>query len=334
MDIDNSKIDVVLFDLELSSWHRRPKATLDFSDARISAHYHYGIGSSKSNPCEISNSKLRSLNIKADVAVIYAYRIPELLLLLCNPEVKFIYMQHGYYPDRIKRDVSGIFKKYDRIVYYISLLLRFLIKTRNITAIKEILGLWLIDNYKIKHMPSPDLCVVLDLSWIDFHKRKLGWTNSNYITKRFYEQKEILKNKDFDAQYVAQTLVEDSRLSPGALINCLNNYIRKNNIKKLCIISHPRTVKEIYKGLECKYEFEDNHCYDVETFGHYSSLLLYLAENGIHVSLASDSTLKIPIDFFNRINESSKTGSKLFSNDMADCIINGEVVKVANNHCE
>ena len=332
MDDISSKIEVVLFDLELASWHRRPKATLDFSDSRISAHYQYGINSPNTEVEDISSSRLRSLRIDADIAIIYAYRIPELLLLLYNPSVKFIYMQHGYYPDRIRRNKLRIFKKYDRILYYASLLIRYFLKTWNFTAIKQILGLWMIDNFESKEIPAPDICVVLDQSWANFHKRKLGWSNATYITKKFYEPKSIFKNDSFDAQYVAQTLVEDSRLSTNTLINCLNKYIRANKIKRLCIISHPRTDRNVYSSLECDYEFEDDKCFVVPTIGHYSSLLLYLVENGIQVTLLSDEMINVPDDFVQRIKSIKGGSSRLFSSKLTDCIINEEVVTLAHNH--
>ena len=57
MDDISSKIEVVLFDLDLASWHRRPKATLDFSDSRIAAHYQYGINSPNTEVEDISSSR-------------------------------------------------------------------------------------------------------------------------------------------------------------------------------------------------------------------------------------------------------------------------------------
>ena len=260
--------------------------------------FKYFINKGSADKIPIPSSKIKGLCLDCDVAVIYSYRIPELLLMKMNPDVKFVYIQHGYYPDLIKRHLFQILRKSDRISLFLYLIFLALFSGLKLKNLRDVLAVWTLPEYKAKNLPEPMLCVVSDYEWEKFHKKKLGWVKSKYINKKYYEQKLILRNSEnYDYQYVCQSLVEDSRISSDKLITEINNFIYKNNIKKLALILHPRSDKKIYELLACEVDFVTDSCFDVPTFGHYSSLLLYLAENNVSVELCGETNIYITLDF-------------------------------------
>lgn len=324
-----NKITGLLIELEKSYYFRRPLATLDLEDSEIDVQFKYFLEGHPSDGQTIHGSKISGLNLYGDFAVIYAYRLPELILMQLNPEMKFIYIQHGYYPDLITRHFSQIFRKFDRLFLYTKLLISGISKGISISVIFEMLRLWTSPKFEATKLPQPDMCIILDDSWQSFHERKLGWTSSSYIIKPFYEPKPITKDVTFDFQYICQSLVEDSRITEENLISTINNYIEKNNIENLAMIAHPRTNKEIYRGLKTNITFIEDRCFDIPAFGHYSSLLLYLAENSVPVDVCYSDGLIIPQDFINKLELSkSEKIPKLYTNCPHKAYINRELKDV------
>jgi hypothetical protein len=190
----------------------------------------------------------------------------------------------------------------------------------------DFLGIWFVANYKAKRLLGPFKCFVLDKSWELFHSEKLGWTSSEYKQLKFYEPKSIVRSTSHPLQYVAQTLVEDGRLPQKVLIATLNTYISDNDIRKMCILAHPRTDKSIYSKLECEISFEYDRCFDSPTIGHYSSLMLYLAENGIPVSIIGANSIEIPEDFYAKLTQASNVSVKQFTNNIKKTFLNDEII--------
>lgn len=320
----NKKIKVSIIDLEHSSWYRRPNASIDISDKRLECEYRY-IMKNENLDLPLQNSRLKNFTLDADYAVIFAYRVPELILIEKNPTVTFIYIQHGYYPDLIKRNISSIFRKFDRIILYTLWLIKFSIIDLNIRKTIDIVKIWTVKGFLASKLSGPKKCFMLDQSWIDFHKDKLGWLHSEYEFLRFYEPKHIISNTTCAIQYVAQTLVEDGRVSKKTLLKVLNEFIAKNQIEKLIILAHPRTDASIYLGLKCMYELEYKYCFNIKTIGHYSSLMLYLAENNIPVMVIGENIIEIPSNFSSQLVLASLGSSKKYTNIIAETYINAHI---------
>ena len=67
-------------------------------------------------------------------------------------------------------------------------------------------------------------------------------------------------------------------------------------------------------------------CFDVPTFGHYSSLLLYLAENNVSVELCGEPNIAIPLDFIEKLVDiSNGSFERRYSNDIRECYINQDI---------
>ena len=320
------KISVLMIELVQSFYLRRPIATFDLEDKEIDVQFKYFLAGESSKQQTSYGSKITGLKLQSDVAVIYAYRLPELILMQLNPEVKFVYIQHGYYPDLIIRKVSQIFHKFDRLILYIKLLFMGISKGLSISTALDILRLWTLPNFKATKLLHPDLCIILDDSWQNFHEKKLGWTSSKYVIKPFYEPKPITKDKRFEFQYICQSLVEDSRITKESLISAMNTYVKSNNIKNLAMIAHPRTNKDLYRNLKTNFTFIEDRCFDVPAFGHYSSLMLYLAENGVPVDVCYSDDFVIPQDFISKLESAQKRNiTKTYTNLKHDSYINKEL---------
>jgi len=325
----DEKIKVSIIDIDKAAWFRRPAASLDLSDNRLECEYLYlvpdRIKSPQLDTLPIRNRQLRSITLDADYAIIFSYRIPELTLVQNNPHVKFLYVQHGYYPDILKRSFFGIFRKLDRIHVYLVFLLLYFFARFEYVRLLDILGIWFVAKYRAKSLLSPLKCFVFDKSWEQFHIEKLGWTSSEYRQLKFYEPKSIIGSSSHSLQYVAQTLVEDGRLSQKVLNATLNRYISDNDIQKMCILAHPRTDESIYSKLECEISFEYDRCFNIPTVGHYSSLMLYLAENGLPVSIIGSNNIEIPEDFHAKLTQASNESLKQFTNSVEETFLNGEI---------
>ena len=320
----NNKIKVKILDLDKSSWFRRPVATLDTQDTRLECEYLYLFP----NECDIipiKSRQLNSLHLDADYVIIFAYRIPELILIQANPDITFLYVQHGYYPNFLKRDFLGIFRKLDRIKKYLMFLVIYFLFFQQKKQLVDIVKLWIAPKHQASTLRSPSIGFVFDEQWEQFHRKKLGWTKTQYKQVKFYEPKEIQRLSTFEIQYVAQTLVEDGRLSKKVLIDVLNKYVDEYSVKLLCILGHPRTDESIYHELNCEYVFEYNRCFEIPTIGHYSSLMLYLAENQVDVSIIGSDQIEIPQDFYDAIRKSRYSGKKQYTNDRSETYLNHEI---------
>lgn len=315
-----------MIELEQSFYHRRPLATFDLEDPVINVKFNYFLTGNSSKQQTTRGSKITGLKLYGDFAVIYAYRIPELILMQLNPTVKFIYVQHGYYPDLITRKFNQVFRKFDRVLLYVKLLIMGISKGLNISLALEMLWLWTVPKFKASKLPQPDLCVILDHSWQSFHENKLGWTAAKYVVKPFYEPKLITTDNRFDFQYICQSLVEDSRITVETLINTINAYVKENHVTNLAMIAHPRTNKDLYRNVKTNITFIEDRCFDVPAFGHYSSLMLYLAENGVRVSVCNSDDFEIPQDFINKL-EIIRSGRsrKIYTNIQYEAYINKEL---------
>ena len=322
----DEKLNGSMIELEQSFYFRRPLATFDLQDPDIDVRFEYFLDGEPSKQITNCGSKIKGLKLNGDFAVIYAYRIPELILMQLNPKMKFIYIQHGYYPDVITRKFNQAFRKFDRILLYTKLLIIGVTKGLDISIAFEMLKLWTVPKFKASKLRQPDLCIILDNSWKNFHVQKLGWTKSRYVVKPFYEPKSIKEDKRFDFQYICQSLVEDSRITEESLISTINNYVKANNITNLAMIAHPRTNKDLYRNVKANITFVEDSCFNVPAFGHYSSLMLYLAENGVPVDVCYSDDFIIPQDFVSKLEVIQKGSAlKLYTNHQPEAYINQEL---------
>ena len=72
--------------------------------------------------------------------------------------------------------------------------------------------------------------------------------------------------------------------------------------------------------------FVEDRCFDLPAFGHYSSLMLYLAENMVPVEICYSDDLIIPEDFTNKL-ETIQMGksAKIYTNIQEEAYINEEL---------
>jgi hypothetical protein len=82
----------------------------------------------------------------------------------------------------------------------------------------------------------------------------------------------------------------------------------------------------MYRELETNVTFVEDRCFDVPAFGHYSSLMLYLAENGIAVDICESDDLLIPTDFKQQLKSARNSkSSKKYTNNRFESFINEEL---------
>ena len=156
---------VTLIELEKSFYWRRPQATFNLEDPDIDVCFQYFLEGSHSNLLDIPGTKIKGLKLRTDFAVIYAYRLPELILMQMNPAVQFIYIQHGYYPDLITRKPSQVFKKFDRVILYSKMLIQALFCGLKLAVAIDIIRLWISHRYRASNLSEPSLCVLIDKNW-------------------------------------------------------------------------------------------------------------------------------------------------------------------------
>lgn len=240
--------------------------------------------------------------VNADISLIFAYRIPEICLMILNPETKFIYVQHGYYTIKMRRTFSGIIKKIDRIIVYFLLFLMVAFRRPKsiIPLLNFIFKVWIKGNGMNGTIApaSPNLALIQGAAWENWHREKIGWQTSTYCIKPYFERKKIQYKYEVGAwQYICQSLVEDGRINQDLIRKSLKDFIKKNKPNKIYFILHPRSNPSIYKDLAVNYEFVTDCIYTLPTLGHYSSLLIYAKQHALNIQLLPLENHEIPTDF-------------------------------------
>ena len=143
-----------------------------------------------------------------------------------------------------------------------------------------------INNTKLpKSLVTADVCLVYGSYWKDYHINNYGYKkdaikivgtpdldgvdleNEPNIETR-------LKNKTFC--YVAQTLVEDGRLTRSSMeifVKNLSKHINQIN-GELLIKLHPRSDKSLYADLDCKFKYCNKFPVADIYLGHYSTMII------------------------------------------------------------
>lgn len=295
-------IKIAVFDLEESFWHRK-KVFYESSPENISVEYYYLFASDKEKVKENAIRLEKPYRIDADILVVYGYRIPDHIVIQKTTAKKIFYIQHGYYTSRMSRTLDSVFKKADRVSVYFQMLVHgYLAGTLSEKkSLRSLLKFWIFGkSISNGNDICPDTCLILGEYWQNFHSDKLGWSNSDYKVLPSYESKKIVPKPNYSKinyQYVCQSLVEDGRISSADLCESLNQYFEANQIEEIYFIQHPRTNKSVYADVGAKIIFVESHLYDIDTLGHYSSLLLYAKFCELGVFLIGLINHDIPEDF-------------------------------------
>lgn len=246
--------------------------------------------------------------LEVDVAIIFAYRIPEICLMILNPSVQFIYVQHGYYTLEMARTGAGVIRKLDRIMAYLWLCLMVALRrpATIIPLIKYVLRVWTTSRGMAGESApaSPALALVQGSHWVAWHKTKIGWGKSTYLLKPYFERKPIRPLEEEGAwQYICQSLVEDGRIGRSEIRKAMLRFIANRKPTKLYLVAHPRSDRSLYVDLGVPCEFVTNCIYTLPTAGHYSSLLIYAKQFGLGVDILPFEHHKIPNDFMEVISK-------------------------------
>jgi hypothetical protein len=311
---------IIIFDVTFSSVSRHLEAVLSsVAHANVDIKICYLSGPPSFEREGIKFQKVLFLsNLKADILVIFGYRIPDIALLHYFKDcVKTVYVQHGYYRRDMHRTVGGVFQNWQRVLQYSINILELLMSTGQLNYIGYFWSTWVsFKDCDADAENSPDFGYVYSDEWADYHRRFIGWGSTKYRRLSAFEPKKIYKNTTgLKFQYVAQTLVEDGRIKRSVFQDALRELVDNNNTGKIAILLHPRSDRTIYGEVSDKFEYFDDRCFDVLTYGHYSTLLLYLASKKCVVRTLDLPNHPVPDDFLALLNDTKKLPS--FTNNPA-----------------
>ena len=225
-------------------------------------------------------NKVSQLLPQTEVLFIFALRPIELFILsILSKNTQVILIQHGIFVPKMKREVGGMFRKSKEVVLYLISLWK--LGALNWSSFAWILGRKEFRQTGLYHLASRvDKILVYSEYWQNYFQENFGVQGSfRYVGNPdsiLYSDKTI---KVDGLVYVAQTLIEDSRLSKSdwkRFIMQLNDYILNNNIPELHIKLHPRTDKSIFNEIDDRipitYYLSDLPESSM-ILGHYSTLL-------------------------------------------------------------
>ncbi len=225
-----------------------------------------------------------------DFLTVFAQRIPDSTFVAISNKLRIpsIMFQHGLYIPFMKREPSLFLLKikktfrYIKYIYSTSCILKknffwmFYLYFKN-----QIIGV----EFKKLNFPSKEtnckLVLVYGQHWVEYHKRIFSYKEHDIKiigVPDFLDIKKQINEHNFDnsVTYIAQTLVEDGRLSLKLLDYFLENLLRstyENNLS-LKILLHPRSNLSFYEKFKDKCEFVKGKIPSTSIFiGHYSSLL-------------------------------------------------------------
>lgn len=248
--------------------------------------------------------RLEKVNIllsQTEVLFIFALRPIELLILsMLRKDTRVILIQHGIFVPKMKRNISGIYRKSKEVTLYLISLWK--LGALQWSSLAWILGRLEFSQSGLYHIASRvDEILVYSVYWEKYFQEKFGVKGSfRYVgnpDNLLYAGKTIQVD---GLVYVAQTLIEDSRLAKSdwnKFIRQLNDYILNNNIPELHIKLHPRTDKRIFDELDRRIRVT-YHLKDLpesgKILGHYSTLLGLYWQRGGEVLIYEFSGHKTP----------------------------------------
>ena len=246
------------------------------------------------------------MEFNPDVVVVNAQRIPDSFLVsYCNSlGIKTVMIQHGMYNGFLKREtslfISKIYKSFKYFIYVYRL--SKVLKVSMFTLLKQF------TNTFIKGMPYKNELSSYDLIntkkimvygdyWIKYHVDYFGYNSKQSIVVGYPElKKSFLQKEAKDGYcYIAQTLVEDGRMSKemfDEVISFLQNLSKDNFVT---VKLHPRSNKDLYRNLN----IVDILPSTINYIGHYSSLLAIPIYNKRNVFLLPLKNHNIP-DYFQK----------------------------------
>lgn len=215
-----------------------------------------------------------------NLVVVNAQRIPD-TLLVSNANtigIPTLMIQHGMYNGHLIREKSMFVKRIFKSLKYLIYAYR-IGEFTNASNLKTTISLIktfsayhsykeLFENEKIlfcKHIH------VYGEYWIQYHRNFFGYDNTTEFTITGYPHlRQIKTDGRYNFCYIAQTLIEDGRLSLSKFAPILNLLVGLNKKHTVIIKRHPRS-SDIYEnhGLKTTDKFPLADVY----IGHYSSLL-------------------------------------------------------------
>lgn len=238
---------------------------------------------------EITNIFINN-NIKT--LVVFAQRIPDTFLVSIanNQGLITIMYQHGLYIPFMKREMSLFYKNFFKTIRYIKYAYHTgrINKISGIKLIFKYINVWIFgknrESQKIIHT-NMNTRFVLNWGeyWMKYHKEQYGYSyQKQYVVGNpDFENidKESISNKKIKNNtlcYVAQTLVEDGRLSEDMFLDFILNlskFVKKHQIS-LYVRLHPRSNIALYEKLPNRTLFSDSEFPPCNIYlGHYSSLI-------------------------------------------------------------
>lgn len=246
-------------------------------------------------------NKVCSLLPDVDVLFIFALRPVELLILsLLRKRTRVILIQHGIFVPLMKRDIGGIFRKSKEVILYLISLWR--LGAVNLETLAWVMGRREFAQTSLYEISSRvDDIIVYSEYWKNYFKENFG-TEGNF---RYVGNPDSLlysgKTKVVDGiVYVAQTLIEDARLSMSDwnnFIRQLNDYMLKNDISQIHIKLHPRTDRKIFNNIDhsiTKLYYLEELPISRTILGHYSTLLGLYWSKGCEVLIYEFEGHKTP----------------------------------------
>lgn len=239
---------------------------------------------------ERSISELLLLN-KVDKLVVMAQRVPDSCFVAIAKKigVKTIMYQHGLYIPFMKREGTLFTKNMLKVFRFI----QYAMTTANVTSFSFLRMMFAYYRVYILGVPplksglpmsaiNVDKVMIYGSHWKDYHSEQYGYEECNQIivgTPDFNDLPSLLRQaklSNFDICYIAQTLVEDGRLSRDIMelfIAKLARYLAKSS-RKLFVRLHPRSDMSIYEPLVGLAEFSKSEFPQSQVYlGHYSSLI-------------------------------------------------------------
>ena len=250
---------------------------------------------------------------KPDYVVLCGYRVPDIVwLAVCNKlGIKTIYYQHGFDINHVKRKIGSMLKDYLKVIKYTIGVIRlaFYLGVNPIVFGADYIKFVVFGaNFKGSLFEDtrlwPNKFFVYSEYYIKFWKEKIGILGNRIgimgATDLMKIEETQSRTYEHSICYLAQTFVEDGRISRSHFQQIIDQYILlAHSVKKLCIKLHPRSdlsLYSVFNGMENVELVRDYFPYSSIYISHYSStvfLARHLSNNVIIHDLPSDPSPEI-----------------------------------------
>lgn len=227
-----------------------------------------------------------------DRLVVMAQRIPDSCFVSAANKlgIKTIMYQHGLYVPFMKREkflfINNI-RKSIRFLQYAYTIAE-LVDVSKVNLILQYLKIYLLGEKPLNtnipfHAINSSKVLVYGKYWKKYHSEQFGYSNEQQTTVGAPDFNDLssrkinnLESESYDICYVAQTLVEDGRLSRELMEQFILNLANLVKTLKfnLFIRLHPRSDISLYEPLEEVAEFSKSVFPKAKIYlGHYSSII-------------------------------------------------------------